>query len=70
MNQDNKNDAVLNVESLKTELKKSKPKFEYIKDYLAMISHSMNIAHYLPSIATFLIAKYPEIQHFVSNFIK
>jgi hypothetical protein len=70
MNSDDKNDVVLNIESLKTELKKSKPKFEYIKDYLAMISHTMNIAHYLPPIATFLIAKYPEIEQLLNSLFK
>ena len=70
MNSDDKKDAVLNIESLKTELRKSKPKFEYIKDYLAMISHTMNIAHYLPPIATFLITKYPEIEQLLRSLFK
>ncbi|MBI5402472.1 MAG: hypothetical protein HY959_03665 [Ignavibacteriae bacterium] len=69
MKQEEKDDAVLNIESLKTELKKSNPKFDHLKDYLAMISHSMNIAHYLPAIKNFLITKYPEIEHFISKLI-
>ncbi len=47
---ENNEEQILNIESLKTEIKKKNPKFEYIKDYLSIASNSIKIAEYLPGV--------------------
>lgn len=67
MNKEEKADAILNIESLKTELKKSKPKLEYIRDYVAIIANTLKIKEYAYPLGIYLIAKYPEIEVFIKN---
>lgn len=62
-------ESILNIQSLKTEVQKSKPNFEYVRDCLAIAANSLKISEYVPAIATYLIARYPDIEQFIKPLL-